>query len=262
MLWRRQSSLSKRPWQWRRRLSEAERSCMTREAQKRFNSGIDAEPDFRRSYPYEDPEKEIARLAKLGVKLQKHGTPKQILAEYAGRFRHRETNAPSSDHTTKANMTTSSRDDAKSSEQLAKALQETHKRLEGSRFVKVLTAVINFIVLLIWTVLSFLLWIPLLTRMIVVFTTAIISSMFTGRDPTDAKRHLEFATLFYSRGFALIRDSMHGQLEKSGPFVIPRAKHMHRVAWELVFSVTFWAGIFLVWYGIITGTIRPLSRLL
>jgi hypothetical protein len=48
---------------------------------------------------------------------------------------------------------------------------------------------------------------------------------------------------FYSRGFALIFDSMQGNLQKHGPFAIPESTHMARMLWELGFSVLFWLGI-------------------
>lgn len=103
--------------------------------------------------------------------------------------------------------------------------------------------VVSVFVIAIWVVLGFLLWIPLLTRMIFVFVAAVISSMYTGHDPTHARHALEAAMSFYSRGFVLILDSMKGNLQKHGPFAIPETTHLSRMLWELAFSVFFWLGI-------------------
>src|SRR6266851_8504421 len=100
-----------------------------------------------------------------------------------------------------------------------------------------LVKLVSVFVIVIWVVLGFLLWVPLLTRMIFVFTAAVVASMYTGRDPTHARHALEAAMSFYSRGFVLIFDSMTGNLRKHGQtFAIPESGHMVRMLWELVFS--------------------------
>ncbi len=134
----------------------------------------------------------------------------------------------------------------------ADSIQQTSQPLPrdafaASRVIRLLTGVITAIVLVLWTVLGFLLWIPLLTRMIVVFTSAVISAMFTGRDPSDARNHLEVAITFYSRGFHLIRNSMSGETQKSGPFVVPHPGHMVRLLKEVAFCLLFWLGVVAFW---------------
>jgi hypothetical protein len=93
-----------------------------------------------------------------------------------------------------------------------------------------------------------------MTRMILVFFSAVVSTMFTGRDPTHARLSLDYAITFYSRGFHLIRDSMRGTLHKSGPYIIPEGEHWGRVLRELAFAILFWIGIFLFWEAV-TGRI-------
>ena len=112
----------------------------------------------------------------------------------------------------------------------------------GTAAIWIVRIVCGFVIA-IWAVLGFLLWVPLLTRMIFVFTATVVTSMYTGHDPTHARHALEAAMSFYSRGFALIFDSMQGDLQKHGPFIIPESAHMARMLWELIFSVLFWLGI-------------------
>jgi len=121
--------------------------------------------------------------------------------------------------------------------------------IHDSRFIRSLVTVIGFILLFFWLLLGFVLWVPLMGRMILIFFSAVVSSMFTGRDPTHARVALDYAITFYSRGFELINSSMHGNLQRSGPFVIPEGEHFGRVLRELLFATLFWLGIIFFWEG-------------
>lgn len=130
----------------------------------------------------------------------------------------------------------------------------------NSGFIRVLVTVIGAALLCMWAVVGFLLWIPLMTRMILLFFSAVISTMFTGRDPTHARISLDYAITFYSRGFELIRDSMRGTLHRSGPFAIPEGDHLWRVVRELLFAIFFWVGIFLFWQALTRGLFGWLAQ--
>lgn len=79
--------------------------------------------------------------------------------------------------------------------------------------MSVLYLLIEFFILGIWAVLGFLLWIPLLTRMMTAFVGTVIMSLYTNSDITRAKTSLEAAVTFYSRGFRLISDALQNKLE-------------------------------------------------
>jgi hypothetical protein len=122
-----------------------------------------------------------------------------------------------------------------------------------SIFIRRLITGIGFTLLGLWAVIGFLLWVPLMGRMIAIFFSAIISTMFTGRDPTQARMALDYAVTFYSRGFELIDASMSGTLRNNGPFLIPEGEHLWRVLRELLFAILFWLGIIFFWKALTHG---------
>lgn len=113
--------------------------------------------------------------------------------------------------------------------------------------VRIIMAVAGVICLIIWTIFGFLVWLPLMSRMITTFSTAVMSAMITGRDPSDAKHLLDYASTFYVRGFMVIMDAMRGTLHLSGPYIRPAPKHAGRMLMELVFCLMFWIGIVGSW---------------
>lgn len=132
---------------------------------------------------------------------------------------------------------------------------EARKRLRQSPVVRVLFWIIAVIVTVLWSVIGFLIWIPLLTRMTMLFTAAILTTMLTGRDPTDAERKLEFAIMFYARGFYLLRETFSGTTHH-GQFDLPQPQHVGRLIIEIIFCLVFWGGIFLGWAAFTGRLIR------
>jgi hypothetical protein len=125
------------------------------------------------------------------------------------------------------------------------------KLAKESRLVRFVLRLVGLFTLALWTVIGFLLWVPLLTRMITIFFGALIAAMVSGRDPTDAKNHLDFAAAFYIRGFMLIKDAIAGVPHRSGPFFVPQQEHWYKIARELIFAIIFWISLAILWSTIL-----------
>ncbi|MDP1591333.1 MAG: hypothetical protein Q8M07_26500 [Prosthecobacter sp.] len=68
--------------------------------------------------------------------------------------------------------------------------------------------VIGGFVLLVWSIIGFYLWIPLLIRMCAAFSVAIVGAVVSGHDMSPAERALSEAIGFYFRGFSVIYQSV------------------------------------------------------
>lgn len=137
---------------------------------------------------------------------------------------------------------------------LAKAAEQVTARRMTARqqggLVRGITVFIHCLVLVIWSVIGLLLWIPFLTRMILVFTAAIMATIYKNSDPTKAERGLQQAITFYIRGFEAIMSSMRGDT-KQGAFEEVNEAGFFRVLMEVGFAISFWVGIVLTWYFMI-----------
>jgi hypothetical protein len=59
------------------------------------------------------------------------------------------------------------------------------------------------IVIVAWAIVGFIFWIPMLSRMIAIFTTSVLYFNLIGRDSTHIASGLEQAIIFYPNGFRL-----------------------------------------------------------
>jgi hypothetical protein len=112
-------------------------------------------------------------------------------------------------------------------------------------FISFVTAIVTVIVLGIWLVVGFLLWIPLLTRMMLIFIAAIIASLYSNKDPTNAQLGLEKAIRFYAEGVETILSTMRGGA-RGKPFVQDNV-NIGRALKELVIAAGFWIFLILGW---------------
>jgi hypothetical protein len=114
--------------------------------------------------------------------------------------------------------------------------------------MKVLFGIIECFILLVWMVLGFILWIPLLTRVIAAYVATIVASLYTQHDPTAARIGLQTAVGFYANGFTQI--SKHLDDARNGVTPIsaasPKATNLTQVALEIGWSFVFWGLFFLL----------------
>jgi hypothetical protein len=85
-------------------------------------------------------------------------------------------------------------------------------------------------VLLIWSVVGFYLWIPLLIRTCAAFSAAIIGTVVSGHDMSRAERALNEAIVFYSKGFAVITQSIRRVWD--GRAVEPTIEGQTPISWK------------------------------
>src|SRR5436853_562718 len=97
---------------------------------------------------------------------------------------------------------------------------------------------------LLWAVIGFICWIPLLVRAIGVISGTVLYCNFTGSDPSKIKTILENAVTFYSRGFQVINQAFwpdhKDRVIDSQPSQEQKPTLWH-VGLEILWVVVFWA---------------------
>ncbi len=117
--------------------------------------------------------------------------------------------------------------------------------------INVIRFVVVVIVLLLWTIIGFIIWIPLLIRMIAYFSGMITISTFRKTDIREAQNRLNFAIEFYINGFKKVvdvwkRDSGEEIKLKDNESlsIIPLLKSL---AIDIVWTIIFWT-ITILWF--------------
>lgn len=112
-----------------------------------------------------------------------------------------------------------------------------------TRFIAGVSIVVLVIVTALWMVIGFFLWVPLLVRMIAIFTAAVVSSMYSGISPIPARDGLIFAMAFYSDGFILIWSTFKGEPKERTFSKVSRPDNLSRVLLELSLAAAFWVAV-------------------
>jgi len=121
----------------------------------------------------------------------------------------------------------------------------------GSNFVQlfifIIRLIVTFVVLGIWTVIGFVLWIPLLTRMIAYFSGIVVTSAFSRKVSTDeAQKHLNFAIEFYVYGYKKVLEVLQrddDEIESQSPTPIDLWELVKTVLVDIIWTLMFWSGI-------------------
>ena len=115
------------------------------------------------------------------------------------------------------------------------------QRLERERrrgiIETVLYAVVYVFVGLLWAVIGFVICVPFLTRMILIFTAAVVKSVYSESNMHNAERGLDAAVTLYIRGFQKIRASWRGESGTPRLFDGPEEKRFWAVLSEFVFAM-------------------------
>lgn len=111
-------------------------------------------------------------------------------------------------------------------------------------------------VLLVWGIIGFLAWLPLLMRTIAVYCVALVQSAFLSNgNLIAAQAALELSIRFYSRGFRQISDGFHTSASQ-GTATITSVGPIGPVDWskfirEMLWFVLFWSfPVVIVWKAI------------
>ncbi len=105
---------------------------------------------------------------------------------------------------------------------------------------------VTIIVLITWTFLGFILWVPLLTRMIAYFVSIVtISSITRSVDIKEAQRRLNFAIEFYLYGYRKILEVM--DRKEAGEIKLEHANSsidllgfLRKMALDIIWTIIFW----------------------
>lgn len=108
-----------------------------------------------------------------------------------------------------------------------------------SPFEWVITQLIRVIVLTLWLVIGFLLWVPLLVRMISSLAFNAMVSTYTKADVGEVQLALREAVSFYGRGFSTINRAVS---EDATTYLASRP--MGATAWKKLIQEIFWATLF------------------
>ncbi|MBC8030941.1 MAG: hypothetical protein H7Z16_12585 [Pyrinomonadaceae bacterium] len=109
--------------------------------------------------------------------------------------------------------------------------------------------VVLVLTLVIWAVVAFLLWIPLLARSIAVFSSGIVLSVLSQTTPQVYARQLRLAMSFYADGFRFILDSILAERrtdtdrDNAEPPIHGLGRFIAESLWAILFWLTFLFGL-------------------
>lgn len=107
------------------------------------------------------------------------------------------------------------------------------------RAVRYLTWGILGACLVVWAVIGFLLWVPLMLRSMVRFSVSLAESMLQGAQPTEAGRILRETVEFYRRGFTVAIDAVFGPPPRKKQEPETRLT-LRRILLEVLWAVVVW----------------------
>jgi hypothetical protein len=113
--------------------------------------------------------------------------------------------------------------------------------------MKALYFIVGGIVLCVWAIVGFLLWIPLIARVIAVFVTSVTTSLYTQHDTANARSALDTATRFYVKGFTTIIEQLGILVHGNPDAAEPSEPHLEKDAqtnWVYVGKELLWAFVF------------------
>ena len=116
--------------------------------------------------------------------------------------------------------------------------------------LKVVKSIVGFIVIVSWAIVGFILWLPLLTRMMAYFTGFVAAASFRKLNLSHAKDSLNFAIEFYINGFRRILIILGS--DSIDPAALPTLKNdqptslvdfLKSIAADIIWAIIFWAFI-------------------
>ena len=114
--------------------------------------------------------------------------------------------------------------------------------------------IVKMLVNIIWAIIGLIIWIPMLFRVIALFTSVLISSQFTGSDVRSAQSKLDYAITFYMLGFTKISKSFL-RSEKSAAIISNTSMDVEKIlkamALDSIWLVIFWWSTFSLIYSML-----------
>jgi len=116
-----------------------------------------------------------------------------------------------------------------------------------NKIIYAIRVLVTLLVLVIWTIMGFVFWIPLLLKMIAYFSSMITISTFRNIQIKAAQDRLNFAIEFYVVGFVMILDILkRKKLEKIKLEDIAPVDFwdlLFSIIWDILWTVVFWGGV-------------------
>lgn len=123
-----------------------------------------------------------------------------------------------------------------------------------NKIIYIIRVLVTLLVLVIWTIMGFVFWIPLLLKMIAYFSSMITISTFRNIQIKAAQDRLNFAIEFYVVGFVKILDILKRKnfqeikLEDIAP--VNFWDLFISIIWDILWTLIFWGGVFFLIYFI------------
>jgi len=118
------------------------------------------------------------------------------------------------------------------------------------KLVFLIRVIVIIIVLVIWSVIGFLFWIPLLIKMIGYFSSMITISTFRNIDIRHAQNRLNFSIQFYIIGYVKILDILKrkkfDELKLEDNFPINIWDLFISIIWDILWTLLFWGFLLFV----------------
>lgn len=116
---------------------------------------------------------------------------------------------------------------------------------------RILRLVATVMVLVLWTIIGLIVWVPMLLRMVAYFCGVILISSFRKVDVHQAQKRLDFAIQFYSNGFRKIIRSYSETALEPGEHLqnnepIDLAEFLKQAFVDLAWALLFWVVILAV----------------
>ena len=132
-------------------------------------------------------------------------------------------------------------------------------------FVSLVKGIVLTVTLLIWTVLGFIIYLPMLFRLTAYFSGMILVASFQKVDLTLAQKRLEYGVRFYPNGFAMILKAFKKIEEDNdnldGP-PVNFVKFLDRIWLDLVWGLIFWGSILLIFFPTLLSAIKSITFLI
>ncbi|MCJ7506192.1 hypothetical protein MUP05_06975 [Candidatus Bathyarchaeota archaeon] len=118
--------------------------------------------------------------------------------------------------------------------------------------IRIIKIAVTVVAIVAWSVIGFVLWIPLLTRMIAYFVGIVVASSYRKINTKPAQNSLNVAIEFYISGFRRILYVMTD--EAYDPAALPAMNNtqpvslldfLKSVAAEIVWAIVFWIAVFI-----------------
>ena len=111
--------------------------------------------------------------------------------------------------------------------------------------VGILMVLILVVAEVVWAIVGFMFWVPLLARAATIFSTVIVYARVTGQAPEDMRDYLRVATSFWFEGFVAAKEALFPTTRRENAAALD--VKIGRLCGEVAWSLLFWLLVAWVW---------------